>query len=44
MIDQKEKYREPPEACYIIEGEWGKDTEEEKDERTMGRKISSEND
>lgn len=31
---------EPPEACYIIEGDWDQDTEE-KNERTMGRKISS---
>lgn len=35
-----EEYHEPPEPCYIIEGEWAKDTEEN-DERTMGREISS---
>ena len=35
-------YHEPPEPCYIIEGEWAKDTEE-KNERTMGREVSSEN-
>lgn len=32
--------QEPPEACYIIEGDWDKDTEE-KNERTMGREIPS---
>ena len=35
--------QEPPETCYIIEGEWAEDTEE-KNERTMGRKVSSEKD
>ncbi len=35
-------YHEPPEPCYIIEGEWAKDTEEE-NERTMGREIPSKN-
>lgn len=38
-----EDSHEPPEPCYIIEGEWIKDTEE-KNERTMGRKIPSKND
>ena len=37
------KDQEPPEACYIIEGKWDNDKEEE-NERTMGRKVSSEND
>lgn len=27
-------YHEPPEPCYIIEGEWAEEKEE--DERTMG--------
>ncbi len=34
---------EPPEPCYIIEGEWAEDTEEN-DERIMGREISSKED
>ncbi len=40
-MKQEEERREPPEACYIIEGEWSKDTEEN-NERTMGREVSSE--
>jgi hypothetical protein len=40
---QDEDYQEPPEPCYIIEGEWAKDTEEN-NERTMGRKIPSKKD
>ncbi len=34
-VQEEEVYSEKPEACYIIEGEWAKDTEEE-DERIMG--------
>ena len=41
MKDQ-ETANQPPESCYIIEGEWAKDTEE-KNERTMGRKVQTEN-
>lgn len=37
------KNNDPPEACYIIEGEWANDKEEEH-ERTMGRKIPSKDD
>ncbi len=36
-----EDYHEPPEPCFIIEGEWAKDTEEN-NERTMGREIQTE--
>lgn len=36
-----EDYHEPPEPCFIIEGEWTKDTEEN-NERTMGREIQTE--
>lgn len=32
----------PPEACYIIEGEWANDTEET-NERTMGREVQTKN-
>lgn len=35
--------QEPSEPCYIIEGEWAKDTEE-KNERTMGREVPSKKD
>ncbi len=34
---------EPPEPCFMIEGTWAKDTDEENDERIMGRKVPSEN-
>lgn len=37
-----EDYHEPPEPCYIIEGKWANDTEEE-NERIMGREVPSEN-
>ncbi len=40
---QNEEYCEPPEPCYIIEGEWAKDTEEN-NERTMGREVPSKKD
>jgi hypothetical protein len=33
-------YHEPPEPCFMIEGEWAKDTEEN-DEGTMGREVPS---
>ena len=36
-----EDYHEPPEPCFIIEGEWAKDTEEN-NERIMGREIQTE--
>jgi hypothetical protein len=36
------KDHDPPEPCYIIEGEWAKDTKE-KNERTLGREIPSKN-
>ena len=35
--------REKTEPCYIIEGEWDNDTEEE-NEGTMGREVPSEQD
>ncbi len=37
-----DEYHEPPEPCYIIEGDWAEDTEE-KNERIMGREIQTEN-
>ncbi len=36
--------RQKPEPCYIIEGEWANDTEENNNERTMGREVPSEQD
>jgi len=41
-MKQEEEHREPPEACYIIEGDWAENTEE-KNERTMGREIQTKN-
>lgn len=41
-MNPDEEYHEPPEACYIIEGEWAND-DEDTDERTLGRKIQTEN-
>jgi len=38
--DYMKDIEEESEPCYIIEGEWAKDSEE-KNERTMGREISS---
>jgi hypothetical protein len=35
--------RKKPEPCYVIEGEWANDTEEE-NERTMGREVPSSED
>ena len=40
MQDDDYKH-EPPEPCFMIEGTWAEDTEED-NERTMGRKIPSE--
>jgi hypothetical protein len=40
-IKDQEDRKEPPEACYIVEGEWSK---EENNERTMGREIPSKKD
>jgi hypothetical protein len=37
-----EDYHEPPEPCFMIEGEWAKDTEEN-NERIMGREIQAKN-
>lgn len=34
-------YHEPPEPCFMIEGTWAEDTEEN-DERIMGREVPSE--
>lgn len=34
-------YHEPPEPCFMIEGDWAKDTEEDENERTMGREVPS---
>jgi hypothetical protein len=42
-IKDQETAHEPPEPCFMIEGEWAKDSQEEKDERTLGRKIQTEN-
>ena len=42
QIEPNDPYHEPPEPCFMIEGEWSDDAEE-KNERTMGREISSEN-
>lgn len=42
-MQDDDHYHEPPEACYIIEGDWDQDTEE-KNERTMGREIPSSKD
>jgi hypothetical protein len=39
--DQEDRH-EPPEPCFMIEGTWANDTEEEKNERTMGREVPSE--
>ena len=46
MTDEKpveeEISRKRPEPCYIIEGKWAEDTDNEENyERTMGREISS---
>jgi hypothetical protein len=38
------KDREPPEPCFMIVGTWAEDKEEENNERTMGRKVSSKDD
>jgi hypothetical protein len=37
----QDERREPPEPCFMIEGEWAKDSDEENNERTMGRETSS---
>jgi hypothetical protein len=42
MKNDTEEHRERPEPCYIIEGEWAKDTEEN-NERTMGREVPTKN-
>ncbi len=36
-------YHEPPEPCFMIEGKWAYDTEEEY-ERAMGREVPSKQD
>lgn len=40
---ESEPSRKRPEPCYIIEGEWAYDTEEEY-ERAMGREVPSSKD
>jgi len=37
--DQDERH-EPPEPCFIIEGNWAKDNEE-KNETTLGREVQT---
>jgi hypothetical protein len=38
----QDEHHEPPEPCFMIEGDWAKDSDEENDERTMGREVPSE--
>lgn len=44
-VKDSEERHEPPEPCFMIEGEWAKDTDsdikKENNEGIMGRKVSS---
>ena len=42
-MQDDDHYHEPPEPCFMIEGEWAYDTKEEY-ERAMGREVPSEKD
>lgn len=42
-IKDQEERRNPPEPCFMIEGKWAEENNEEKNETTMGREVQTKN-